>query len=46
MNVISYSFGLLIIITLVLVYFPIIFIRKMDGIKESLQRIEANTRKQ
>jgi hypothetical protein len=46
MDVIQYAFGLLIVITLVIVYIPIMFIRKMDSIKDSLQRIEANTRKQ
>ena len=46
MEVAEYSFGLLIVITLVVAYFPVIYIRKMDKILEALQRIEANTRKQ
>jgi hypothetical protein len=46
MEVASYIFGLLIVITLIVVYFPIIFIRKSNKILETLERIEANTRKQ
>ena len=46
MEVAQYTFGLLMVITLVVAYFPIIYVRKMDKILEALQRIETNTRKQ
>ena len=45
-QVIEYAFGLLIVITLILVYAPMVLIRKIDKLQESLQRIETNTRKQ
>ena len=43
--ILDYMFGLLIAVTLIAAYFPIIFIRKMDKMLESLKNIEANTRK-
>jgi hypothetical protein len=45
MQVATYSFGLLIVVTLVVVYFPVLFIRKANKILEALGRIESNTRK-
>ena len=45
MLLLDYSFGLLIAITLLVAYFPVLFIRKMDKILETLKSIEANTRK-
>ena len=40
-----YVIGCLIVITGVVVYFPVIFIRKTDKILKILQQIEANSRK-
>lgn len=42
----KYIFGAVMVITLLVAYFPIIFIRKMNTVLESLQRLESNTRKQ
>ena len=40
-----YVIGCLIVITLLMVYWPVLFIRKTDKLLKILQQIEANTRK-
>jgi hypothetical protein len=47
-NMVSYAMymiGCLIVITLLMVYWPVLFIRKTDKLLKILQQIEANTRK-
>lgn len=45
MGLATYTFALPIIVTAVVIYFPIIFIRKMDKMQQTMERIESNTRK-
>ena len=40
-----YVIGCLIVITGLMVYLPVLFIRKADKLLKALQQIEANTRK-
>jgi hypothetical protein len=41
----EYLIGCVIIITCVVIYFPILHIRKTNRIQKTLEQIEANTRK-
>jgi hypothetical protein len=41
----EYAIGCLLLITGVVAYFPVIFIRKADKLLKALEQIEANTRK-